>query len=154
MVGENKTFPGDQEWRDQVMEGVSDALSLAALRVESRSQSSPPGSPTLGDTYIIGDSPTGNWNQPNKGGVKDNLARWDGQEWEFLGATQTTTDAFLAFVKDEDAVVVWDGTSWNTIGSTGSGGGGSVSSSLDLLIDETDGNVLLEEPRGEVLTVK
>ena len=47
------------------------------------SQNAPPGSPTAGDTYLVGNSPSGAW----VGHAKD-IAEWNGSSWDFTDAAQ------------------------------------------------------------------
>lgn len=47
------------------------------------SQNAPPVSPTTGDTYLVGNSPSGAW----VGHAKD-IAEWNGSSWDFTDAVQ------------------------------------------------------------------
>lgn len=47
------------------------------------SQNAPPGSPAIGDTYLVGDSPSGAW----VGHAKD-IAEWNGSAWDFTDGVQ------------------------------------------------------------------
>lgn len=47
------------------------------------SQNAPPGSPAIGDTYLVGNSPSGAW----VGHAKD-IAEWDGADWVFTDGVQ------------------------------------------------------------------
>lgn len=49
------------------------------LIVEEVGLNAPPGSPTVGKSYVIGASPTGDWASKN-----NQLASWDGVAWTFL----------------------------------------------------------------------
>ena len=81
-----------------------------------RGLNTPPGSPTDGDVYIVGTSPTGAWaGQPNKIAVRHNGA------WIFepsvnpagsnvaIGAAH---EGLSVYVRDENATFVWSGTEW------------------------------------------
>jgi hypothetical protein len=45
-------------------------------------QNTPPGSPAIGDTYVVGDTPTGDWV-----GHEAEIARWSGLVWGFTSPT-------------------------------------------------------------------
>lgn len=81
----------DENWR---------ALSVMThLSVKDKDLSSPPGSPSNGDLYIVGSSPAGGWaGQANKVAVHDNGA------WVFLTASTGAT----AFVEDEQVYYHWN----------------------------------------------
>lgn len=67
--------------------------------------SAPPGSPTKGDRYIVGPSPTGAWATHAK-----HIAWYDGAAWQFdvpLAGWQTWVD-------DEVKQYTYNGTSWFT----------------------------------------
>ena len=75
-----------QGWSDledgwgEAMNANLRVLDLAVMpRVLSRTLTTPPGSPTAGDAYIIASSPTGAW--ASRAGQ---LARWSGAAWEGL----------------------------------------------------------------------
>lgn len=62
----------------------------------------PPGSPTNGDRYIVGGSATGAW-----AGQDDNIAiYYDG--WYFI----TPAEGWAFFVQDENGYYFWSGTAW------------------------------------------
>lgn len=99
--------------------------------VISLSVSTPPGSPTGGDLYIVGASPTGDWS-----GQADKLTYFD-QIWRFI----TPKEGISLWVNDEDLIYTYDGSSWvastlgetNTASNLGSGTGVYASkSAVDL----------------------
>lgn len=67
---------------------------------------SPPGSPSEGDRYIVGPSATGDW----FGHVND-IAYWDGSSWMFIAVTE----GMVVYVKDEDRLYRFI-TSWMDFG--------------------------------------
>jgi len=69
----------------------------------------PPASPSTGDRYIVGSSPTGDWS-----GRTNDVAEWNGSSWDFT----TPNEGFACWVEDEDALYVFNGTSWVQFGST------------------------------------
>lgn len=64
----------------------------------------PPGSPTMGDMYAIGSTPTGAWS-----GQADNLAQWTGAAWQFT----TPGAGWLAYALG-DGLYVADG-GWQSL---------------------------------------
>lgn len=84
-----------------------------------RDVNTPPGSPSAGDMYILGASPTGAW-----AGKAAHLAYFDGV-WRFI----TPNEGATVWVKDEDVHYTYDGSDW-VAGSGGGGGGGGSSLTL------------------------
>lgn len=84
--------------------------TLVQLAVIDKDLSAPPGSPTLGATYIVGAAPTGSW-----AGKTNQVASYDGSGWIFF----VPVEGWNAWVNDEDTAYYWDGSAW-----TSSGGGG------------------------------
>ncbi len=69
---------------------------------KSRTTSTPPGSPTSGDIYIIPVSATGDWT-----GQDGKLAYYD-QSWKFIIPNEGST----LWVNDENVAYIYDGSSW------------------------------------------
>mgnify|MGYP001159227824 FL=1 len=67
-----------------------DGLTMPA--VIDKDLNAPPGSPTSGDRYIVGPSPTGAWS-----GHAGKITRWNGSAWEFF----TPVNGWRALVLDE-----------------------------------------------------
>ena len=63
----------------------------------------PPVSPTKGDRYIVGSSPTDAWSGQSK-----KITYWSGSAWIFI----TATEGYSVWVKDEDKFYKYDGTNW------------------------------------------
>lgn len=63
----------------------------------------PPGSPTEGDTYIPAATATGAW-----AGHEDDLARYINDDWIFL----TPSKGVRVYVDDETAWKWWNGSAW------------------------------------------
>lgn len=74
-----------------------------SIAVEDRDLTSPPGSPSSDDYYIVGSPATGAWSSR-----ENSVARWNGNNWQF----QIPSAGFAAYVRDEGVVVVWDGSEW------------------------------------------
>lgn len=92
-------------------EAVAALDTLAQLAVLDRDLATPPGSPATGDRYIVAASPTGAWS-----GKAGQVAAWDGAAWVF----HAPEPGWLAFVVDENGLVVWTGSAWQpTIGLDG-----------------------------------
>lgn len=70
--------------------------------VEDKDLTSPPGSPSKGDRYIVGASATGDWS-----GHDGDIVYYDGSSWQFI----SEVEGMAVYVKDEDAVYVYI-TSW------------------------------------------
>jgi hypothetical protein len=77
--------------------------SLLHLAVVDRGLNTPPGMPAVGQRWIVGSAPTGEWT-----GHADEIAAWDGGKWVFFAPKE----GFLAWVADEDAVYAWTGAQW------------------------------------------
>lgn len=96
---------GESGWNGE-MDGNIKSIGRFAyhLSVKSKVTTAPPGSPTAGDTYIVGASATGAW------AAKDaQVAVWDGAAWVYA----TARKGWRAFVEDEGTVTMFV-TSWVT----------------------------------------
>ena len=83
------------------------SIELAALglvaSVVSRTVSTPPGGPSLGQRYIVGPSPTGAWS-----GSANYIAGWDGTQWVLAApvlGSRVVVDA-------DDSLYSYDGSAW------------------------------------------
>lgn len=83
-----------------------DAL-LGGIHAIDRDLTSPPGSPSDGDSYIVGPSATGDWS-----GKDNEVAVWNNTEstWVFF----TPKKGWTAYIEDEDVYSTWKGSSWST----------------------------------------
>jgi len=70
----------------------------------------PPGSPSVGDRYIVATGATGAWS-----GHDDDIAEWTGSAWSFA----TPNEGWTVWVEDEDLIYVYDGAAWNQLTGTG-----------------------------------
>ena len=87
---------------NQALTRIDAVLNTGAI---SRTINTPPGSPSSGDLYIIGASPTGDW-----AGHAGELAYYD-QIWRFI----TQGEGMTLWVNDEDAIYSYDGSAWTAI---------------------------------------
>lgn len=83
--------------------------NIVQLSVIDRDLATPPGSPALGDAYIVGGAPTGSWT-----GKTNQIAAYDGSGWIFF----PPVEGWRAWVSDEDTLLVWSGAAWTFDKST------------------------------------
>lgn len=88
---------------------------LCQCAVLDRNLTTPPGSPTLGDAYIIAAGATGAW-----AGHDNELALWVSSQWEFIAPLP----GFQCWVIDEAVLLYWTGTAWDVV--TGPAGGATT----------------------------
>lgn len=96
-------LPGQAQKHITHNEAIAALDTLAQLAVLDRDLSAPPMSPATGARYIVGAAPTGDWT-----GKADQIAAWDGAAWRF----HVPEPGWLAFVLDENGLLVWSGTAW------------------------------------------
>jgi hypothetical protein len=72
--------------------------------VETLGANDPPGTPTVGQSWIVGSAPTGVW-----AGNAQALALWTEGGWRFLAATS----GLKVWVKDQQLWALYDGASWD-----------------------------------------
>lgn len=92
--------------------------AIVQLSVLDRSLAAPPPAPADGSRYIVAASATGDWS-----GHDHDIAAYQDGAWMFY----PPREGFIAWVADEDVVVVWTGAAWTPL-STGGGGGGGIAS--------------------------
>jgi hypothetical protein len=96
------------------IKGLTDA-TLAQLTLSSPYQvvksitSAEPGSPAIGDTYVVPVSAISDWT-----GHDNALAQWTGSAWVFT----TPLYGFLAFAMDSGILYEWSGSAWVAFNST------------------------------------
>lgn len=85
-------------------------LDSVVLGVKDKDIATPPGSPSVGDRYIVAASPTGAWV-----GHATHIAQWDGTAWAFT----TPSSGYTVLVIDEFELYAWNATTskWTTITS-------------------------------------
>lgn len=76
------------------------------LSILDRDLTSPPGSPSSGDCYIVGPAPTGAWS-----GKVDNIAIYDGSGWVFYAPRL----GYIAYIEDEEKLTAFkaDSNGWS-----------------------------------------
>lgn len=104
---------GADGWGADMNNNLQLLMLLFHLTVISDALTTPPGSPSIGDTYIVGGSATGDWS-----GHDNEVAIW----WQL---PESSTAAWL-FVEEKTglrawvqsgtpAMKVWNGTAWTTV---------------------------------------
>lgn len=95
--------------------------------------STPPGSPSAGDVYIVGSSATGDWS-----GEDDNIAYFD-QIWRFV----TPNEGMTLWVNDEDDLYSWDGNAWQRTNASVAGNFTIIADDPVQTIQATSGDATL-----------
>lgn len=72
-------------------------------QVIDKDLSTPPGSPSEGDRYIVGPSATGDW-----AGHENEIAWYDGTAWQF----DAPAEGWLCWPNDEDKYYKYTGSAW------------------------------------------
>ena len=83
--------------------GRPNDADLGQAPVIDKDLTAPPGSPSLGDRYIVASVATGDWATQ-----EDDIAQWAGSAWEFTTPTLGT----WVYVEDEKEYYSWNGTAW------------------------------------------
>ena len=81
--------------------------------VESRTLTTPPASPLLGDAYIVGPGATGLWS-----GHDAEIAAFQAGAWLFYDPAP----GWLVYAKAEHAILVFDAGTWTALASNGAAG--------------------------------
>lgn len=84
-------------------EAVRALDALVQMAVLDRDLAAPPTSPVHGERYIVAASPSGAWT-----GQASKVAAWQDGAWAFYAPR----DGWLAWVADENALLVFDGAAW------------------------------------------
>ncbi len=77
--------------------------AIAQIGIADRDLTVPPSSPTEGSSYIVAIGGTGAWS-----GKDHKIAAWQDGAWAFYAPRE----GWLAWVADEDLLLVWDGSAW------------------------------------------
>jgi hypothetical protein len=91
--------------------------ALVQITVADRDLTEAPESPGEGDRYIVAADASGAWGEQD-----GKLAAWQDGAWMFY----EPVEGWLAWVADEDVLVVWDGSDWSIAGG-GAGAFGDLS---------------------------
>jgi hypothetical protein len=86
-------------------DALNDLDALTQLSVLDRTLNTPPASPSTGDTYIIGSSPTGAWSGA-AGKIAAYFAGWK---------IKTPLAGWCAWVRPENRLLAYSGTSWSNL---------------------------------------
>lgn len=97
-------------------EAVSLLDAVVQLSVISRTTAAPPGSPAVTARYVVAPGASGAW-----AGQAGRLAAWAEGGWSFLVPRR----GWIAWVEDEEALIVHDGTGW-TLALAASLAGGAI----------------------------
>ena len=87
--------------------------ALIQLTILDRDLGTPPVSPNDGDRYIVITAATGAWV-----GQAGKIAAFQDGAWVFF----TPREGWVAWVADENILVVYDGAAWSASGATGATG--------------------------------
>lgn len=101
-----------------VNEALTRIDSVLNNGVIDKDLTTPPGSPSTGDLYIVATTGTGDWS-----GHDEEIAFFD-QIWRFI----TPNEGLTLWVNDEDALYTYNGSSWNQ--TTSSSGESNTASNL------------------------
>lgn len=85
-------------------EAVRALDALVQMTVSDRDLAAPPASPVEGERYIVAAAPSGLW-----AGQAARIAAWQDGAWAFYAPRE----GWLAWVADENALLVFDGTGWS-----------------------------------------
>ena len=83
-------------------EALNRLEALSQLAVQNRTLTAPPGSPALGESWIVAGSPTGAWS-----GQAGKVAAWY-SAWVFLAPAE----GWLAYDRGADEFVRYSGSAW------------------------------------------
>jgi len=90
---------------NEAFQKIDAILNIGAISI---GDITPPVAPTDGDTYIVGNSATGDWS-----GFDNDIAYFE-TIWKFI----TPNEGMSLWVNDEDKIYSWSGTSWDNSGGT------------------------------------
>ena len=88
--------------------------ALVHLAVIDRDATTPPGSPSDGNRYIVATGGAGAWE-----GHDLEIAAYQDGAWAFFAPRA----GWRSWIGDEEVLVVWDGGAWSSVGGSGGSGG-------------------------------
>lgn len=94
---------GEAGWDDNMTENLNKIGAVIQLAAKDKDLTSPPGSPTEGDRYIVATSPTGSWT-----GQAGKIAVRLGAGWTFI----TPKEGWSCWLDDENRFYIHDGSVW------------------------------------------
>ncbi|MCD6035210.1 MAG: hypothetical protein K0R63_951 [Rickettsiales bacterium] len=86
-------------------EGLNRIDAILNTGAIDKGTNTPPVSPSAGDVYILGSSPTGDWS-----GEGGHIAYYLNSTWEFI----TPNEGMTLWVNDEDVLYSFDGSAWTS----------------------------------------
>lgn len=107
---------GDDTWKDEMDANIRALSALVNGSVKSR-VTALPGSPSVGDIYIV---PSGAGSNPNQ------LAVWDGDSGSEAWVYLVPNAGWAFYVEDESKNYQWSGAAWAEFAGAGGGGGGGA----------------------------
>lgn len=98
---------GESGWNDDMDDNLKRIGTLLGLSVKDRSLSTPPGTLTDGDRYLVSSGSSGDW-----AGHDSDVALWDDNlsSWVFY----TPKVGWLCYVENEDKLCVYKNTGWSS----------------------------------------
>lgn len=101
------------DWlRIATVQDIADSLNVLEWQdsVLDKDLTTPPGSPTTGDRYLIGTDPTAGVATGAWAGQDGKIAEWDGSAWVF---TTATTGMFVSADDESTLLYYYGGTTWD-----------------------------------------
>jgi Protein of unknown function (DUF2793) len=81
--------------------------AIVHISVLDRDLAAPPPSPGEGNRYLVAASASGDWTDHT-----DDIAAYQDGAWAFY----TPNAGWVAWIADENILMIWDGASWTTVG--------------------------------------
>ena len=132
-------------------EGMTLLDTLVQLSVIDKDLTTPPGSPTEGDTYIVAAGGTGAWI-----GWDKRIARFIDGTWRSYLPGEGDGAGWLAYVIDESTLYVFTGTAWEQLfvaeGHSGVSSVNGEAGDVTLTLDDLDDIAAPSPGDGHVLT--
>lgn len=98
--------PNLQQVRDEITQAIqNDAWHDPVIDTLN----TPPGSPVLGDRYLIGTAPTGDWV-----GFPDYITEWNGASWDFFGPPEA---GWMTYDQSVPQFLMYNGVAWVPFGT-------------------------------------
>lgn len=114
---------------NQVMNQIDMRVGVSVINLTTNT---PPVSPTIGDIYVVGSSPTGAW-----AGKALQLAGYYGGQWTFFAPPKA---GFVIYNQANKSRYSWDGTAWGAVNGLLQGTDISVSGGGTATINFANGN--------------
>lgn len=114
--------------------------------VETRGDNVPPSNPIVGQGWIIGVAPTGDWN-----GRSENLARWTAGGWRFL----EPVEGMQIWLRNAGKFARWTGSEWRDgelVGDALVIAGQTVVGAQQTTVDDVTGGTIIDEEARAAIT--